>query len=263
MTFLKYISSIGATVLASVLLLASSAEANHREVNGCGDDTGLGHLVPNQPTGVDFRPSCDNHDRCYGTLGQSRQQCDNKFRNALRARCESELLGSPSGIIGTVVTGGSALGACYSTAEIYYRGVRERGGTAYHSAQRHAREEQNPTPTTIAGNYRLPDGTIFASNASDAYCTFNSVDHLSVVAGGTAVHAVDSFPPLRNDGSCPVRLPAGAYRLFDGRIIASNGTAFCRYVSSEHYQRKDGRPIRSFNGNVPLFAMENHFDCHQ
>lgn len=31
-------------------------------VNGCGDDTFKGHLVPN----LFFKRGCDNHDRCYG-----------------------------------------------------------------------------------------------------------------------------------------------------------------------------------------------------
>lgn len=31
-------------------------------VNGCGDDTFKGHLVPN----LFFKNGCDNHDRCYG-----------------------------------------------------------------------------------------------------------------------------------------------------------------------------------------------------
>ena len=141
-------------VFAQSFLLMLPVQATHKEINGCGDDSGLGRFVPNQPVGVDFRPVCDNHDKCYGTLGESREQCDNSFRSALRAKCEKTLLRSAGGIFGTVVTGGQALTSCYGVAETYYRSVRERGGTAYSTAQNHAREEllstkQAQAPTNL------------------------------------------------------------------------------------------------------------------
>jgi hypothetical protein len=130
-------------ILAQAFLFMLPVQATHKEINGCGDDSGLGKFVPNQPVGVDFRPVCDNHDECYGTLGESREQCDNRFRSALRAKCEKTLLRSAGGIFGTVVTGGQALTSCYGVSEVYYRSVRERGGTAYSKAQTHAREERS------------------------------------------------------------------------------------------------------------------------
>jgi hypothetical protein len=120
-----------------------------------------------------------------------------------------------------------------------------------------------PDPNTKAGNYRLSDGTIFYSNGSDAYCTYQSPDHI-ILADMTdeEIHPAASFPSsFRNDKSCPVYLPPGAYRLVDGRIIASNGSAYCRYVSYGHYAKKDGRPIRQLDGAIPLNAMQNHSDC--
>jgi len=130
--------------------------------------------------------------------------------------------------------------------------------------------EPTPPPITYAdpakflGNYRLSDGTIFFSNGTDAYCTYKNSEHI-FWAGNKEIYRArpDSRPPFRNDGPCPVRLPAGAYRLADGRIIASNGSAFCGYVSDEHYRRKDGRPITQIRKEIPLFAMENHFNCRQ
>jgi hypothetical protein len=140
---MKHFGLLIISIFAQAFLLSYPVQATHREVNGCGDDSGLGGLVPNQPVGVDFRPVCDNHDRCYGALGQSREHCDNEFRSGLRAKCEEELLGSVGGIFGTVFTGGGALVGCYGVAEIYYQAVRERGGKAYSTAQNHAREEQS------------------------------------------------------------------------------------------------------------------------
>ena len=152
---MKRIELLIIPIFAQAFLFIYPAQATHREVNGCGDDSGLGRFVPNQPVGVDFRPVCDDHDRCYGTLGQSREHCDNAFRSGLRARCEKELLRSVGGILGTVVTGGRALTSCYGIAEIYYQAVRERGGTAYSTAQNHAREELSSTyQQTVIKIYR-------------------------------------------------------------------------------------------------------------
>ncbi|MEO1761763.1 MAG: hypothetical protein AAFR83_07290 [Cyanobacteria bacterium J06629_18] len=44
-------------------------------------------------------------------------------------------------------------------------------------------------------------------------------------------------------------------------IITSNGKAYCRYTSPEHYHKADGRPITQLADGIPLFAMENHKDC--
>jgi hypothetical protein len=163
-------------VFAQSFLLMLPVQATHKEINGCGDDSGLGRFVPNQPVGVDFRPVCDNHDECYGTLGESRQHCDNVFRSALRAKCEKTLLRSAGGIFGTVVTGGQALTSCYGVAEAYYRSVRERGGTAYSKAQSHAREELALSQTQSDNGWiQMPgqdakdisvgaDGTVWALN---------------------------------------------------------------------------------------------------
>jgi hypothetical protein len=124
----------------------------------------------------------------------------------------------------------------------------------------------SPSDKVIAGLYRLPDGAIISANDSGAFCSFVSPAHFEFISGRyDLVQSIDSsrISAMANHGACAVRLPAGAYRLSDGRIIASNGSAFCRYTSFEHYQRKDGRPIRQLNGEIPLFAMENHFDCAQ
>lgn len=228
---------------------------------------------------VSFTEACNNHDRCYYTRGSNWNTCNEGFYSDLRAACERDLRVwvPPVTVRGVEITPGfhtppepATLSSCYTVASGYYAGVQ--AGVlldVFEEAQDKQRRYEewvanlsNPTPTTAAGNYRLSDGTIFFSNASDAYCTYISSEHI-VLTGNREIRSADSLPSFRNDGSCPVMLPAGAYRLVDGRIIASNGNAFCRYVSYEHYERKDGRPIRQLSGEVPLHAMENHFDCAQ
>jgi hypothetical protein len=117
-----------------------------------------------------------------------------------------------------------------------------------------------------SGLYRLPDGTFISANDTGAFCSFVSPAHFEFLSGRyDLVQSIDTsrISAMANHGACAVRLPAGAYRLVDGRIIASNGSAFCRYTSYAHYERKDRRPIRQFNGEIPLHAMENHFNCAQ
>lgn len=123
--------------------------------------------------------------------------------------------------------------------------------------------------TLPSGLYRFPDGSFVSSNG-EAFCTYISPAHFEFSSGRyDQIVQIDetryetAIAQMANHGACAVRLPAGAYRLVDGRIIASNGNAYCRYVSYEHYERRDRRPIRQFNGEIPLHAMENHFDCAQ
>ena len=116
------------------------------------------------------------------------------------------------------------------------------------------------------GIYRSPDGSFVSVNNNGALCNFESPAHFEFLSGDyNAVQSASdqAIETLRNDGPCPVILPTGAYRLVDGRIINSNGSAFCRYVSYEHYANQDGRAIKQIEGTIPLFAMDNHFDCAQ
>ena len=115
-----------------------------------------------------------------------------------------------------------------------------------------------------AGLYRKPDGTFISANDSGAFCSFISQTHFEFLSGKyDLVQSVDtnSIAKMNDDGACAVLLPPGVYRLADGRFINSNGKAFCRYTSYEHYEKADGRPIEQLADGIPLFAMENHYNC--
>lgn len=99
----------------------------------------------------------------------------------------------------------------------------------------------SPSDRVTAGLYRMPDGTFISVNDTRAFCSFVSPAHFEFLSGRfDLVQSSDSsrMSAMDNHGACTVRLPAGAYRLVNGRIIASNGSAFCRYISFEHYERK-------------------------
>lgn len=202
-------------VFLQSFVLVVPAQANHKEVNGCGDAKGLGNLVPNQPVGVDFRPICDNHDRCYGTLNNTKQDCDNNFRSQLRAKCEKTLLRSAGGIFATAITSGGALASCYVVAEAYYRGVQAGGQGAYDKTQAHAREEQASIDAATPDRMRAPrmykskDGPpeIYGISSS-AYCHVTGMAQLNAYGGGDAVRflpqaLLDNLrKQRRNAGEC-------------------------------------------------------------
>jgi len=110
--------------------------ATHKEVNGCGSGvTGL--VTPNTPAGVSFEPACNNHDRCYGIIGKSRDACDNTFHNEMLTVCREKY---PDGkFLGKSIRKPQRI-ACNGAADTYFKAVREKGGSAYKQAQDHARK---------------------------------------------------------------------------------------------------------------------------
>jgi hypothetical protein len=110
-------------MLARVLLVgivlvaaAGSASAQPKRWRPCGpgDTTTGNRCVPQTFRGVDFRPACQNHDRCYEQR-RPQKACDREFRDQMRALCDAG--GNPRG--------------CYRRAQVYYLMVRLVGWTAY------------------------------------------------------------------------------------------------------------------------------------
>lgn len=57
-------------------------------VNGCGDKSWKGKLVPNRPAGgADFEEACNKHDTCYGTCGADKAKCDKDFMDNMEGAC--------------------------------------------------------------------------------------------------------------------------------------------------------------------------------
>ncbi|CEM19548.1 unnamed protein product [Vitrella brassicaformis CCMP3155] len=67
--------------------------------------------VPNKYGSVDFTEVCNEHDRCYYTLGSNADDCNNDFRDALIRECQ------------TSATSRFLLRACKLIANKYYIGV--------------------------------------------------------------------------------------------------------------------------------------------
>lgn len=89
------------------------------------DGTVCGHgawerTIPDTlPFVEDFGPACRFHDRCYGTWGTSRRNCDDKFLHMMRDEC-TDFDWNPFH---------DALFAhCLGVAELYYKVVRGSAG---------------------------------------------------------------------------------------------------------------------------------------
>ncbi|NPA72445.1 MAG: hypothetical protein GXO35_06405, partial [Gammaproteobacteria bacterium] len=67
--------------------------------------------------GRKFQAACNEHDKCYGTPGISKTQCDSYFKKNLLYTCSKFL---PN---------------CYASAQTYYWAVKIAGESYYDAAQ--------------------------------------------------------------------------------------------------------------------------------
>jgi hypothetical protein len=102
------------------------ATAEFIEPNGCGAGV-LAVIIPNQPGGFNFTDACNFHDRCYGTIGKTQQECDLAFYNGMQAACTAQAVGALQ------------LAACQAIARAYYNAVILAGGPFHSAAQRASR----------------------------------------------------------------------------------------------------------------------------
>lgn len=93
--------------------------------NGCTRVLSSGGIFGN---GTGFKPACDNHDRCYSTVGKPKSVCDDIFKAEMDKICAT----------GTPVIG------CSTLATAYYKGVANSSlaASAYTTAQTEAKTYQ-------------------------------------------------------------------------------------------------------------------------
>jgi Domain of unknown function (DUF4157) len=89
-----------------------------QRVNGCGPaDQWYSHLIPN----LWFKDACDHHDKCYGTPGATKDQCDSTMLQESLAACSS--------------AGPGRQGLCRTMAGKYHSAVTKGGQNAFNIAQ--------------------------------------------------------------------------------------------------------------------------------
>ncbi len=100
---------------------------NMTDITGlsCGPGKLGDYFVPDSWITYSFEPACDMHDKCYGTCGKKRSQCDNEFLDFMWWICDNTL-------------GRSSLSYrhCREMASIYYLAVRKYGQGSYDEAQK-------------------------------------------------------------------------------------------------------------------------------
>ena len=88
-------------------------------------------ILRNKPmVGIDFEKACNGHDQCYGTIGKTKAQCDQEFKNDMLNICKSYDLNTRA--------------TCEDFAQLYYWGVdlTPEAQGAYDAAQRTAWAEE-------------------------------------------------------------------------------------------------------------------------
>jgi hypothetical protein len=140
----------------------SSAFPYYEAPNGCSNSPDSNWFN----SGTGFKPACDNHDRCYATVGTSKDTCDDNFKNDMDRICAT----------GTPVTG------CSTAAKLYYGAVIEYGTSPHTSAQSQQREYIKSIYawlSGITGIWNSTEGTITfkqaGSNVSATYTQDNGV----------------------------------------------------------------------------------------
>ncbi len=85
---------------------------------------------------VDFRPACNEHDRCYYTLGSDANDCNARFCRHLSRACEKQFKTK----YGLVVMINPLIVSCYAIAASYCGAVKLAQSDAHEAAQDMQRE---------------------------------------------------------------------------------------------------------------------------
>ncbi|KAH8764624.1 hypothetical protein BGZ57DRAFT_545094 [Hyaloscypha finlandica] len=97
--------------------------------DGCSSVTDDPHQVPDKWGSANFGGVCDEHDRCYYTLGSSRDSCNNAFCDGLVHACKRAYCRGIPGCLPALFP------ACNVAATTYCDGVRAFAGLVYPAAQ--------------------------------------------------------------------------------------------------------------------------------
>jgi hypothetical protein len=101
------------------------------EVNGCGPKGGsLSKVIPDSYMAANFKPACDEHDRCYGTCNSNRNVCDRNLRRDMQRACDEAYPQHEDFY--------DHAGVCHSRTNAYYNAVNDRGNDAFETAQKEA-----------------------------------------------------------------------------------------------------------------------------
>ena len=179
-----------------------TAEQCDSEPNGCGPGgNSIGNRIKNFliPDGftfediyVDFNQyGCDDHDRCYGTVGADKAQCDLDFFNGLLSGCDKEL---------DFTVSPSARGRCQIVAFIYYRAMQTQASMdAYNTAQEEARRCEGAGMPDMA-TYLFENATTDVEPPFDDFDLDGMEDVWELENGLSPLDPTDAFDDNDQDG---------------------------------------------------------------
>ena len=121
------------------------------QLNGCGRDGIFGALIPDNYGPVGFTNSCNSHDKCYSTYGQSKNNCDARLVNDLKEDCTryyNAKIGVlryrfgpdlPLDVLDEISRLEGESSVCWYTADRYGDAVTSMGDDAYAEGQKVAK----------------------------------------------------------------------------------------------------------------------------
>jgi hypothetical protein len=100
-------------------------------VNGCGPEGGwLSKVIPDSYGDANFKPACDEHDRCYGKCKSNRDVCDRNLRRDMERACNNAYPQHEDFF--------DHRGVCSSRTNKYFDAVHSLGKGPYETAQKDA-----------------------------------------------------------------------------------------------------------------------------
>lgn len=133
----------------------------YEPVNGCSTPWYTSILTPVIIRNINFRSACNNHDRCYMTLGASKFSCDSKMFDDISNICSSRNT------------------SCPISSEVYYYGVDKYGRNSYDISQKNQAEYTKQasdwleTQVPVTGIWNSSEGSItFQQSVSNVSATY-------------------------------------------------------------------------------------------
>ena len=112
----------------------------------CGSGA-LGRLVPDRGLRSNFGECCQAHDKCYGTCGADKSECDSDFLSCMKVYCNANWPTQyPRGVPYPLPN--PLRNACMAAADAYYNAVSKYGDAAFRDAQNYCVPAWSNKPNT-------------------------------------------------------------------------------------------------------------------
>jgi hypothetical protein len=145
-----------------------------KRTDGCSSLSDNPDQVRDSWGSANFRGVCDEHDRCYYTIGANVDVCNSNFCDGLRKACHKAYCKK---IFGVTVCEPVTYGLCTQVAETYCAAVKLVASSLYAKAQdlqtrynKCIAENGGITPPVRCSNGK-PEGAFWKERSPDSFCT--------------------------------------------------------------------------------------------